>query len=645
MEDIWVGDLEADGLLNETATAIEATQVWCGVFKNIHTLEIKKFYPVPFEGGDPYYLHNMIEFMKTAPTIVMHNGLQYDFPLLEKLYGYKYEGNKIDTIIWSRMLKPKRATPFMCPVKNRPHSILAWGYRVGLGKPDHNDWSQFSMDMLHRCTQDVEIGCLVYNELLKEMEGYEWDNASWLNHRLFDILGKQEQLGWLVDREWMDYTIHMATRWINKIDLVLAPRLPLVLVIKETKTKGIYKYVQEPFLKSGKYKANVINWFNLVGWIPEDKIVGGPFSRVLYRPLDPASRVESIAYLLNQGWIPKLWNTDDQGEKTSPKLTKDDPFEGVQGREGKLLAKRVQIRHRRSSVEGLVKLIRSDGRIASRITNLAETGRATHGGIVNIPNLESFMGRWMRKIFICPSDKVLVSVDSAGCQNRMLAARVGDPIFTKILIEGKKENKTSIHHVNQSHVNQAGFNITYGLAKNLNYAFMFGASDNKLGTMVGGTSSDGDRVRQALLGVSPGFAVLVESITKEWRSHAKERNNKWNKKEYFDGWIRGLDGRPIFIDSEHKLLVYLLQSDEAILMTTAYVLLYDWCESRGYVWGTDWGYVCFYHDEYTAEVSPEIAEDFKFLGERAIAVAGQMLEIACPHVGEGNIGKNWSEVH
>ena len=61
--------------------------------------------------------------------------------------------------------------------------------------------------------------------------------------------------------------------------------------------------------------------------------------------------------------------------------------------------------------------------------------------------------------------------DSAGCQNRMLAARVGDDNFTKILLEGKKEDKTSIHYVNQAAVrNIAGYDITYGNSKNLNYA-------------------------------------------------------------------------------------------------------------------------------------------------------------------------------
>jgi len=51
--DIWVADLEADGLLNE------ATGVHCGVFKNITTKEIRKFEPT-----QPYYLN--INFLVTS---------------------------------------------------------------------------------------------------------------------------------------------------------------------------------------------------------------------------------------------------------------------------------------------------------------------------------------------------------------------------------------------------------------------------------------------------------------------------------------------------------------------------------------------------------------------------------------------------
>lgn len=631
----WVFDLEADGLLDT------ATVTWCGVFRNLDTGEVRQFAP-----DDEFYLHNMMKFMDTCEGLIGHNVFGYDFPLLRKLYGYEYKGGKIDTLVWSKMLQPKRPVPWGCPVKNKPHSVETWGYRVGRGKPDHEDWSQYSKEMLHRCSEDTAIQALIYTALLEEMEGYDWQFASWLNNRLFDILGRQEVYGWKVDRKWMDRIIYMTTRWIDRIDKALKPHLPLVMEIQEDKKAGVYKYVKEPFVKSGAYHANTRKWLEKIGWDPDTRPVSGPYSRVEFRPLDPSSRTEAIAYLLDSGWVPKEWNTDKKtGARTSPKMSKDDPFDGVEGREGKLLAKRVQIRHRRSSVEGLIKLIRPDGRIAGRVASLAETGRMTHAGIVNIPGMDVFLGKWMRKIFICDDGKDLVSVDSASCQDRMLAARVGNEQFTNTLLYGKKKDKTTIHYVNQRHLAEAGYDVTYTRAKGLNFAFKFGGSDNKLGQLVNGNVNDGARAREALLKAAPGLEEVLTGLQKEWRSHAKTRPNKWGKKEYYDGWVAGLDGRPIHIDSEHKLLVYMLQSDEAIMMSYAYVLLYDWMEAEGFVWGRDWAYVCFYHDEYTIECLPEHTQRIKQLGEAAIVEAGKFFNIACPHVGDGAVGHNWKEIH
>jgi hypothetical protein len=114
--------------------------------------------------------------------------------------------------------------------------------------------------------------------------------------------------------------------------------------------------------------------------------------------------------------------------------------------------------------------------------------------------------------------------------------------------------------------------------------------------------------------------------------------------EYYDGIITGLDGRPIRVTSEHQLLVYLLQSDEAIHMAKAYCIMNAKLNEK-YKWGIDYGVVCFYHDEYSVECSPEIAEDVKLIMEQAIVEAGEYFKITCPHQGEGKIGKNWYDVH
>lgn len=624
---IATGDLESDGLLDT------ATRVHCGVFKE-NDGSVHKF--------RPHQIKEMLEYMDTLDVLKMHNGFGYDWPLLRKLYGYEYRGKKVDTLVMSRLLNPKRLVPFNCPNKKAgPHSVEAWGWRVGRGKPEHNDWSVFTEDMLHRCSEDVEIQELIYAELMKEAAGGKWKNAFLLSFKLFENLQKQEEYGWKVDQDHMHRCISQLTHWIRKIDLAVTPSLPKVLIIDETKKDGQYNYVRKPFLKSGKYSEATSSWILSAGLNPDDKPVSGCFSRVSFRNTNLDSGDETKDFLLGMGWEPKEWNTNDEGQRTSPKLSKDDPFEGIATKVGSLVAKRVQCRHRRSTIEGLFKSIRDDGRIPSVVNTLAVTGRATHRNIVNIPQAKSFYGKQMRQIFISSPGMVLVGTDSDANQIRMLCARMGDDAYTDNVLNGKKEDGTDIHSVN---MRAAGL-PNRDAAKTFFYGFLFGAGDAKVGKIVKGNSTDGRRLKTQFLEGLPALGELVKGLTDEWRKTAKKRfNAKFRNMEYYNGTITGLDGRPIIVPSEHQVLVYLLQSDEAIHMTAAYNFMWKRLEAK-YEYGKDFGIVCFYHDEVNLECREEIAEDVKNIMEQCIADAGTFFKMKCPHKGNGLIGKNWYDVH
>lgn len=624
----WIGDLEANGLLEE------ATTVHCGVFKNLDDLSVVKF--------TPDKIKNMLEWMeKETDVLIFHNGFGYDFPLLEKLYGFKYKGTKVDTLVMSRLLKPNRQVPFNCPNKKAgPHSVEAWGYRVGRGKPEHDDWAVYSPEMLHRCSEDTEIQFLIYQALLKEAKGKKWKNAFQLSFKLFELLQKQEQYGWLVDRKVMAESLHMLDHWINRIDKVITPMLPVVIEVEETKEQGEFKYIKKPFLKSGKYSNSVLDWLNRNS-ISDSVSVGGPFTRINFRLTDINSNAETKDYLLRSGWEPLEWNTNDAGERTSPKLSKDDPFEGITSAVGRLVAKRVQCRQRKSIIEGLEKLIRPDGRIASKVNTLAVTGRATHRNIVNIPKVSSFFGKQMRKLFTCKEGWVLVGTDSDQCQLRMLGGRMGDPDYIHALCTGDKSKGTDIHSLTR----KIGELESRDIAKNVMYCLLFGGGDEKLGKTAK-RPGKGAELRERLYNGFDGLGALMDRLTTEWKRTAKTRyNDKWNKIEYYDGYITGLDGRPIQVPYAHQLLVYLLQSDEAIMMTLAYIKVEELLLEEGYKWYEDFGIVCWYHDEFTIECREEIASRVAELSEYAIEWAGQYYRIPCPHVGCANIGKNWYEIH
>lgn len=621
-------DLEANGFLEH------ATRVHCAVVK-IKGGPSRKFRPTE--------IYELLRYLETFDVLIAHNGIGYDFPILKKLYDWEFTGKIVDTLVMSRLLNPNRLVPFNCLNKKAgPHSIEAWGYRVGRGKPEHNDWENFSEDMLHRCSEDTEILELVYDALLEEAKGkHKWREAFLLSFDLFKNLHEQEVYGWKVDVPLMHKNVRMLTKWIERIDRVITPRLPNILEVEETKKNGEYNYIHKPFLKSGKHSQSVLDWYARTGLSPELYPVVGSFSRINYRKVNLNSNEETKEFLLQQGWEPLEWNTNDDGERTSPKISKDDPFEGLEGKLGKFVAKRIQCRQRRGIVEGLLALVRPDGRIGSRVNTIAVTGRATHRNIVNIPKASSFFGKWMRAMFTSSDGFVLVGTDSDSCQLRMLAGRMNNPVYTEAICNGDKSKGTDSHSLTRD----IGELESRDIAKNVMYCLLFGGGDGKLAKTAKKPAGSGAALRDRLYRGLDGLGTLMESLQAEWRATAKQRwNPKFNRMEYYDGLITGLDGRPIKVSSEHQLLVYLLQSDEAIMMTKAYNLLCARLHEK-YVWGKDYGVVCWYHDEFTIECREEIAEDVKKLSEQCIVDAGAYYKISCPHVGDGKIGKNWNAIH
>ena len=67
------------------------------------------------------------------------------------------------------MLYPKRPKPEGYTGR-ATHSIEAWGYRVGRGKPEYNDWSEYTPEMGIRCKEDAIINLFTLKELERESE-------------------------------------------------------------------------------------------------------------------------------------------------------------------------------------------------------------------------------------------------------------------------------------------------------------------------------------------------------------------------------------------------------------------------------------------------------------------------------------------
>ena len=109
-----------------------------------------------------------ITSLETADTVVGHNIIGFDLPLIKRLYPFfTYPPVIVDTLLLSRLYHPnlydidKRHEWKDMPTKlYGSHSLEAYGYRLGLHKGDFGkdtDWKEWSQDMQDYCIQDVMV--------------------------------------------------------------------------------------------------------------------------------------------------------------------------------------------------------------------------------------------------------------------------------------------------------------------------------------------------------------------------------------------------------------------------------------------------------------------------------------------------------
>jgi len=274
-------------------------------------------------------------------------------------------------------------------------------------------------------------------------------------------------------------------------------------------------------------------------------------------------------------------------------------------------------------VQSWVDAIEIDGRVRGYVNPIgAVTGRMTHSkpNMAQVPASYSPYGKECRKLWTVPKGYKLVGCDASSLELRMLAHYMNDSDYTEEVISG------DIHSANQKSAGLA----TRDQAKTFIYAFLYGAGDEKIGTIVGGDrkkhySFIGRTVKKQFLDNTPALKSLRERVTT-----ASKR-----------GYLIGLDGRRIWVRSEHSALNTLLQGAGAIIMKKALVLLDEYAILKG----IDYKIIGNIHDEIQSEVHEKDAKVFGEIAVMAIKKAGEEFNLNCPLDGQYKVGETWEQTH
>ena len=568
-------DIETNGLA--------PTKVWCIITKDIDTGVISSY----VEGQWPTFNIAIAQ----AQEVIGHNIIGYDIPACEKLLGTDFSACKItDTLVMSRLADPQREA----------HSLGHWGEKLGYPKGDYSDWTHYTHDMLLYCEQDVNVNHEVYKALLKELEDFKPDSLE-LEHDVQRIIQKQIRNGWLLDSpKARDLVAELQEKSYSFEEEVQRVFIPLPTFVKEVTPK---------VKKDGDFSTVGLKFLG-----DQWEQVAGPFSRIDWPVFNLGSRQQIGRYLKHFGWKPKAFT------ETGHPIVSEDILKNVKGiPEAELIASYLLVGKRIAQVRSWLEAANEDtGRVHGYVnTNGAVTGRMTHSkpNLAQVPSSSSLYGPECRSCWIVPKGYKLVGIDASGLELRMLAHFMDDADYTNTILTG------DIHTANQK---AAGLD-TRNQAKTFIYAYLYGAGDEKIGSIAGGGRAKGKKLKASFLKATPALAKLKENVA---QSAAK-------------GYITGLDGRKVFIRSEHAALNSCLQSAGSLIMKQALIIL----DRYAILWGIDYKFVGNIHDEFQVEVREDQASKFGALAASCIEAAGIHFKLRCPLAGEFKVGNSWADTH
>jgi len=280
-------DMEGDNLL------YGIKNVWCIVAYDIERDEylislpeqwgnnvqlFEQLYPI--EDKHSFTSHETLLNCIEKNKIVFHNAFGFDIPALQKLYPPFNPPRVEDTFILSSLFNPDRPGG---------HSVESYGESFGITKPKHEDWTQFSPEMLHRCIEDVKITVKIWKLMEKERHSHDWEAAIQGEYNIAKANAQQEMNGVLFDSEYAMQLYSEIDAEIQTINQEVIPQIPKICTPMEGKDgyriKGmsttykkkaditsqgigeqyiepVYGCVRKPFKKDGTLTKRIENFIN-----------------------------------------------------------------------------------------------------------------------------------------------------------------------------------------------------------------------------------------------------------------------------------------------------------------------------------------------------------------------------------------------
>ena len=563
--------------------------------------------------------------LKSADRLIGHNIIQYDIPVIEKLYDIKLTTNVLDTINLS----------MICFPEYKQHGLEHWGQRLGFEKfnpvtgKEYTDeewkerkgikqtvWDVYTDEMGAYCKQDVRITELVLWKCnINNIDPYVIE----LSNNFSRIIAEQVNNGCRIDKEGLLKLQSQIEVEEQRASKELLSKLPDFV---DYDFKIYKRNNQNKNIKAGDIEAiEIVTPFNLQStqhWMRYLK-TKYDFDPPLVRrkdKKDPTPCLDDDVLAKLEDVYPEV--TDLLLWKTANKIRK-------------------MIYTGNTSVYNLLDEnniirggVKTDGTVSGRCAhnnpNLATMPgvRTNDQGIIR--GIKGKYAYEVRSLFIPRPGFVQVGFDAKGLEYMCLAHFINNPEFTNIIENG------DIHTWTQKTL---GF-AQRRQAKTFEYAYLYGAGKKTLaenlskGTDKTFTIKDVNEAINKFVSALPGLEQLHKDLKRQYQEK---------------GTITGLDKRELHARSDYSLLNLLLQSSGAVVMKQCLVFLQDELIKAGLIKTKDYNFLLNIHDEVQAEVRPTCVELYKGCAQKAVDRTNKFLNLNCKLQIDIKTGKSWAECH